>query len=75
MAAILAQDHDVARVWEITPEPELGNPAAWRRLLALHHDDRIGLEIADVGALHVMVPVADLAANRLTRLMCDQASG
>jgi hypothetical protein len=74
MPALLAEDHDAARLWEITPDLSLGTPDAWRTLLALHDDDRIGLEIGDAGAFHVMVPAADLAHNRLGRLMCDQAS-
>jgi hypothetical protein len=74
VASTLVEDLEAARDWEITPDPELGTPRAWRCLLALHDDDRIGLVIADAGALHVMVPVADLSANRLTRLMCDEGS-
>lgn len=74
MAAFLVEDPHSARQREIAPEPALGEPDAWRCLLALHDDERIGLHIGDAGGLHVMVPVADLTANRLDRLMCDESS-
>ena len=73
--ALLAEDHDAARQWEIEPNPELGAPAAWRTLLALHFDERIELYLGDGGALHIMTPIADLAAGRVDRLVCDFASG
>jgi hypothetical protein len=75
LPAIMTTDHDAARQWEITPDPALGTPDAWRTLMALHFDERIELYLGDGGALRIMVPVADLAANRVDRLVCDFSSG
>jgi len=68
-------DGEWARQWRLTPDRALGRREAWRNLLALHGDDRIALQIGDGGAFHVLVPVADLAAGRPDRLVCDVSSG
>jgi hypothetical protein len=75
MPAILVEDLEAADHWEITPHPTLGTPDAWRVFLALHFDERIKLYLGDGGALHVMVPVADLLENRMDRLVCDFSEG
>lgn len=58
-----------------TPDPSLTTPDAWQVLLALHDDERVGLEIHDLGAYHVLAPVTDLAAGRHDRLINDVGSG
>jgi uncharacterized protein DUF1963 len=52
-------------------DPELTTEGAWRVLLALHDDQRIGLEILDRGAFHVLAPIKDLAEGRYERLVCS----
>jgi hypothetical protein len=75
MPATLVEDLEAADHWEITPDAALRAPAAWRPFLALHFDERIELYLGDGGALQIMVPVRDLAENRLDRLVCDFSSG
>jgi hypothetical protein len=57
------------------PDPALSNEDAWRVLLALHYDERIGLHIHDGGAFHVLAPVTDLAEGRYERVVCLVYSG
>lgn len=60
---------------DFAPDPALADEDAWRVLLALHFDERIDLHIHDGGAIHVLAPVADLAAGRYDRTVCSVASG
>lgn len=64
-----------AEVMGLEPDPNLVGEDAWRVLLALHDDERLGLEIHDAGAFHVLAPVEDLASGRLDRLVCSVDSG
>jgi hypothetical protein len=74
MATLVGTDPDAAAQWNIAPDSALADEDAWSILLGLHWDDRIGLQIEDAGALHILVPAADLTAGRLDRLMCDVSS-
>ena len=58
----------------ISADPGLATEDAWAILLGLHMEDAFGLNIHDGGALHFLVPVADLAIGRLNRLICDISS-
>jgi hypothetical protein len=72
---LAVDEGDWARQWRLAPDRVLGHREAWRTLLGLYWDDRIGLQIGDGGALHVLAPVDDLVIGRLDRLICDVSSG
>lgn len=59
----------------VTPDSALADRDAWRALVALHMDERIGLHIHDGGAFTILAPAADLARGRYDRLVCSVDSG
>ncbi len=59
----------------VTTDPALATRNAWRVLLALHMDERIGLHIHDGGAFTILAPAADLTRGRYDRLVCSVDSG
>jgi hypothetical protein len=60
-----------ARVIDAEVDPALADVDAWRPLLAVHDDERIGLRVHDSGAFTVLIPAADLAAGRFDRVVCS----
>jgi hypothetical protein len=51
--------------------PEVGDPDDWTVLLALHPDR---IDVLDLGADNVMVPIADLLPGRWDRVVIDISS-
>ena len=66
-------DAEDAAAEGVEHDPSLDDVNAWSVLLALHDDDALGLNIHDAGALHVLMPATDLAAERFHRAVCDVA--
>ena len=57
----------------VTVDPALGLPDAWRVLLALYTDDRLGLMIEDGGAWHILILDTALSDGSYDRAVCDVA--
>jgi hypothetical protein len=72
--AAAARSEYAAQLLGIETDPELTGRSAWRTLLGLHWDDRIGLYIEDLGAYHLLIPEVDLRACRFDRVVCSVGS-
>jgi hypothetical protein len=74
-ATLIYGEPSFAEVEGVTIDPALGEPDAWRVLLALYSDGRLGLTIHDAGAWHVLIPEVALTSGRYDQAVCDAAGG